>query len=154
MPVRASKACQNCRLRKVRCDVEQHGFPCQNCGIDQTKCFVQKSRRGKYVCTLLNLFVESVFTERRKCEADINLVADARGGPFRSSLPRLASSFTSWRLPFCLPTRRPCLKTAHPTENFEICVHILLDGVWSRLPRTLLRPMKLDPIHLRKGTTL
>ncbi|KFZ19019.1 hypothetical protein V502_03874, partial [Pseudogymnoascus sp. VKM F-4520 (FW-2644)] len=43
---RASKACQCCRARKVRCNVE-HGAPCKNCRLDEVPCTVTEGRRGK-----------------------------------------------------------------------------------------------------------
>lgn len=46
---RASKACQCCRARKVRCNVTEHGAPCTNCRLDEVECVVSESRRKKYV---------------------------------------------------------------------------------------------------------
>ncbi|KAK7541440.1 hypothetical protein IWX46DRAFT_189834 [Phyllosticta citricarpa] len=42
---RASKACQCCRARKVRCNVTEHGAPCTNCRLDEVECIVSESRR-------------------------------------------------------------------------------------------------------------
>lgn len=44
---RASKACQCCRARKVRCNVTEHGAPCTNCRLDEVECIVSESRRKK-----------------------------------------------------------------------------------------------------------
>ncbi|KAF1946127.1 hypothetical protein EJ02DRAFT_450899 [Clathrospora elynae] len=44
---RASKACQCCRSRKVRCNVTEHGAPCTNCRLDEVDCIVSESRRKK-----------------------------------------------------------------------------------------------------------
>jgi hypothetical protein len=51
---RSSKACQNCRNRKVRCDlmqkyhVDEHGAVlCSNCAIDKIPCLVTESKRRK-----------------------------------------------------------------------------------------------------------
>ncbi|EXJ66720.1 uncharacterized protein A1O5_09915 [Cladophialophora psammophila CBS 110553] len=45
---RASKACLNCRARKVRCDVID-GLPCTNCRLDRVECKVAESlRRRKF----------------------------------------------------------------------------------------------------------
>jgi hypothetical protein len=44
---RASKACQCCRARKVRCNVTEHGAPCTNCRLDEVDCIVSESRRKK-----------------------------------------------------------------------------------------------------------
>jgi hypothetical protein len=41
----ASKACQCCRLRKVRCSVMQDGIPCANCRLDDVKCVVREAGR-------------------------------------------------------------------------------------------------------------
>ena len=46
---RASKACQCCRARKVRCNVVEHGPPCTNCRLDEVECIVSESKRKKYV---------------------------------------------------------------------------------------------------------
>lgn len=43
---RASKACQACRTRKVRCDVLVNASRCTNCRLDQLECVVLASRRG------------------------------------------------------------------------------------------------------------
>jgi len=45
---RASKACQCCRSRKVRCNVVEHGAPCTNCRLDEVECTVSESKRKKY----------------------------------------------------------------------------------------------------------
>ncbi|KZF26500.1 hypothetical protein L228DRAFT_264886 [Xylona heveae TC161] len=44
---RASKACQCCRARKVRCNVVEHGAPCTNCRLDEVECIVAESKRRK-----------------------------------------------------------------------------------------------------------
>ncbi|KAF5596705.1 cutinase transcription factor 1 beta [Fusarium pseudocircinatum] len=44
---RASKACMNCRVRKVRCDVVRNPGRCTNCALDDTECTVI-ARRAKY----------------------------------------------------------------------------------------------------------
>ncbi|KXL49440.1 MAG: hypothetical protein FE78DRAFT_76324 [Acidomyces sp. 'richmondensis'] len=44
---RASKACQCCRARKVRCNVVEHGAPCTNCRLDEVECIVSESKRKK-----------------------------------------------------------------------------------------------------------
>lgn len=46
---RASKACQCCRARKVRCNVVEHGAPCTNCRLDEVECIVSESKRKKFV---------------------------------------------------------------------------------------------------------
>jgi hypothetical protein len=54
---RASKACQCCRARKVRCNVTEHGAPCTNCRLDEVDCIVSESRRKKSVTsTALQIF--------------------------------------------------------------------------------------------------
>ncbi|EWC44821.1 hypothetical protein DRE_06459 [Drechslerella stenobrocha 248] len=42
---RASKACQCCRARKVRCNVVEHGAPCTNCRLDNVDCIITESKR-------------------------------------------------------------------------------------------------------------
>ncbi|KAG5758645.1 hypothetical protein H9Q72_013225 [Fusarium xylarioides] len=44
---RASKACMNCRIRKVRCDVVRNPQRCTNCALDDAECTVI-ARRAKY----------------------------------------------------------------------------------------------------------
>lgn len=44
---RASKACQCCRSRKVRCNVVEHGAPCTNCRLDEVECIVTESKRKR-----------------------------------------------------------------------------------------------------------
>lgn len=44
---RAGKACQNCRLRKVKCDALLHGIPCRNCRNDDAQCIMGGCRRGR-----------------------------------------------------------------------------------------------------------
>jgi len=46
---RASKACQCCRARKVRCNVVEHGAPCTNCRLDEVECIITESKRRKCV---------------------------------------------------------------------------------------------------------
>jgi hypothetical protein len=48
---RASKACQCCRARKVRCNVTEHGAPCTNCRLDEVDCIVSESRRKRSVAS-------------------------------------------------------------------------------------------------------
>ncbi|KAF2153075.1 hypothetical protein K461DRAFT_240433 [Myriangium duriaei CBS 260.36] len=43
---RASKACQSCRARKVRCNVVEQ-IPCTNCRLDEVECVVSESKRKK-----------------------------------------------------------------------------------------------------------
>ncbi|KAK5114897.1 hypothetical protein LTR62_002056 [Meristemomyces frigidus] len=51
---RASKACQCCRARKVRCNVVEHGAPCTNCRLDEVDCIVSESKRKKKWSTTEN----------------------------------------------------------------------------------------------------
>lgn len=53
---RASKACQCCRARKVRCNVTEHGAPCTNCRLDEVECIVSESRRKKLVALFFSFF--------------------------------------------------------------------------------------------------
>jgi hypothetical protein len=54
---RASKACQCCRNRKVRCNVTEHGAPCTNCRLDEVECIVSESRRKRYVLRISGLII-------------------------------------------------------------------------------------------------
>jgi hypothetical protein len=44
---RASQACQQCRLRKVKCDLVEVGLPCDNCRSDGAECVASTSRRSR-----------------------------------------------------------------------------------------------------------
>ena len=44
---RASKACQSCRLRKVRCDVILNETCCTNCKLDNIECLVATGRKRR-----------------------------------------------------------------------------------------------------------
>lgn len=44
---RASRACCNCRLRKVKCDADITRGPCQNCREDEVECVTTESRRSR-----------------------------------------------------------------------------------------------------------
>jgi hypothetical protein len=47
--LRASRACQTCSLRKVRCDATEVGTPCSRCRVDQSpNCVLLPSKRGTY----------------------------------------------------------------------------------------------------------
>lgn len=57
---RASKACQCCRARKVRCNVVEQ-TPCTNCRLDEVECIVSESKRKKFVSTVV-FFTHSFHT--------------------------------------------------------------------------------------------
>src|ERR1700677_1696558 len=44
---RASQACHQCRLRKIRCDLVATGPPCNNCQFDGTECTTLVSKRSR-----------------------------------------------------------------------------------------------------------
>lgn len=47
--LRASRACQTCSLRKVRCDATEVGLPCSRCRVDKSpNCVLVSSKRGTY----------------------------------------------------------------------------------------------------------
>ncbi|RHZ49035.1 Zn(II)2Cys6 transcription factor [Aspergillus thermomutatus] len=47
--LRASKACQRCSRRKVKCDATERGCPCSRCRMDNvSECTLITSRRGTY----------------------------------------------------------------------------------------------------------
>ncbi|KAI9715772.1 MAG: hypothetical protein M1812_005771 [Candelaria pacifica] len=49
---RASRACQCCRTRKVRCNVVENGSPCTNCKMDDVECVITESKRRNKLDTL------------------------------------------------------------------------------------------------------
>ena len=44
---RASQACQQCRLRKVKCGLVETGSPCHNCRFDNIECTTALSKRSR-----------------------------------------------------------------------------------------------------------
>lgn len=44
---RASQACQQCRRRKVKCNIVDVGTPCHNCQVDDNECITLVSRRSR-----------------------------------------------------------------------------------------------------------
>lgn len=44
---RASRACQQCRLRKVKCNLVKARPPCNNCQFDGSECITSASKRGR-----------------------------------------------------------------------------------------------------------
>ena len=81
---RASKACQCCRARKVRCNVTEHGTPCTNCRLDEVECIVSESRRKKSVHPVLYPMAPSPLPFRRhgpfySCEGVVMQVARPSG---------------------------------------------------------------------------
>lgn len=63
---RAGKACLTCRMRKVKCDVEEHGQPCSNCLTDSVFCRIQPSKRGRYVANPYNIVEKRLSDISRK----------------------------------------------------------------------------------------
>ena len=41
---RASRACQCCRSKKIRCDVVARGIPCTRCRLEKVKCNVSEAK--------------------------------------------------------------------------------------------------------------
>jgi hypothetical protein len=74
---RASKACQCCRSRKVRCNVTEHGAPCTNCRLDEVECIVSESRRKKLVPHFLAISDTSLL-KHKHCFCLINDVTFCR----------------------------------------------------------------------------
>ncbi|GME31226.1 hypothetical protein GTA08_BOTSDO05317 [Neofusicoccum parvum] len=69
---RASKACQCCRARKVRCNVTEHGAPCTNCRLDEVECIVSESRRKKK-------WSKDDDASKNHADADVASVANGQG---------------------------------------------------------------------------
>ncbi|KIV93426.1 hypothetical protein PV10_04639 [Exophiala mesophila] len=47
LSIRGKKACLNCRIRKVKCVLEDNSPPCKNCRLDGAVCNFIESKRGK-----------------------------------------------------------------------------------------------------------
>ena len=87
---RASKACQCCRSRKVRCNVVEHGAPCTNCRLDEVECIVSESKRKKSVSSLC---VALKLKQPRRFDltaADTVATGNGRLAPRGRRLPRRA----------------------------------------------------------------
>lgn len=80
-PKRASRACQRCHSRKVRCDATVNGFPCTNCRLDAVPCQAFLGTRG-----------------RRKELARVRALAIANGTG-KELLPSRAASRRAGRVP-------------------------------------------------------
>ncbi|PSR80453.1 hypothetical protein BD289DRAFT_64156 [Coniella lustricola] len=48
---RASRACETCHARKVRCDAASLGIPCTNCVAFQIECKIPTPKRKKVPAT-------------------------------------------------------------------------------------------------------
>lgn len=63
---RAKKACRECNLRRVRCDVMECQ-PCHHCQSAGVSCELMNSRRGKLVYSCCSLkFIRSIAWQIRK----------------------------------------------------------------------------------------
>ncbi|KAL4885471.1 hypothetical protein BJY04DRAFT_214269 [Aspergillus karnatakaensis] len=85
--LRASKACQRCSRRKVKCDATQGGCPCSRCRMDNISyCTLITSQRGTYDRRKLH----------RKANAPVPESTDLNGvdltGPPVSTPPTVAAS--------------------------------------------------------------
>lgn len=95
---RASKACQICRSRKVRCDVVEHGAPCSNCKSGGIPCTVPQTKHKKYVskkdskALIDSDFIEQAPSKLQKSTATIPIhvlvyTARCRGQMFPTTAP-------------------------------------------------------------------
>ncbi|EKG19593.1 hypothetical protein MPH_03457 [Macrophomina phaseolina MS6] len=90
---RASKACQCCRARKVRCNVTEHGAPCTNCRLDEVECIVSESRRKKK-------WSKDEDGSKNANDTDVQSIANGQGKrrlASRDALDSLSSSLPSAR---------------------------------------------------------
>jgi hypothetical protein len=108
---RASKACQCCRSRKVRCNVTEHGAPCTNCRLDEVDCIVSESRRKKLVhpfqCSIRRLLD---FENKRSCNQSTNRslsTGKCRHSKLELSPPGLATCSASTRSHSTVPISQP-----------------------------------------------
>lgn len=65
---RASKACQCCRARKVRCNVVEHGAPCTNCRLDEFECVASESKHKKLVPALSEHILINWLTKQQRMD--------------------------------------------------------------------------------------
>lgn len=97
--LRASRACQTCSLRKVRCDATEVGIPCSRCRVDQsTNCVLLPSKRGTYARQTRLKSPYERNTPKRNIEAVSNDIQCPVSPPFdvsASSEESLASSLVS-----------------------------------------------------------
>ncbi|OJD25963.1 hypothetical protein ACJ73_02662 [Blastomyces percursus] len=70
---RASKACQSCRARKVRCGVSEYGVPCHNCKVDGIECIVPErkkpTRMAKRHCSI-GAFISDALLRMKRASSD------------------------------------------------------------------------------------
>lgn len=83
---RASKACQSCRARKVRCNVVEQS-PCTNCRLDEVECIVSESKRKKSACPAKFAPFPGAdgFRNRKWTKGDEETQAGAAGSPQSAS---------------------------------------------------------------------
>lgn len=98
---RASKACQCCRSRKVRCNVTEHGAPCTNCRLDEVECIVSESRRKKSV------HLPSAVSDRPPSKHPVEL--DRLGFVVMRGLRRSLASCSPFIRPFRLWWTQPAI---------------------------------------------
>lgn len=91
---RASKACQSCRARKVRCNVVEQS-PCTNCRLDEVECIVSESKRKKSVPVSIVKSRYSILMIRRKWTK-----ADEEGHAAGGCSPSLSTSIQQPSLSF------------------------------------------------------
>ncbi|KAM5517558.1 hypothetical protein FOXYSP1_04510 [Fusarium oxysporum f. sp. phaseoli] len=101
---RASKACQRCHQRKIKCDAVQVGRPCSRCRMDQiSDCALIVSRRG--------IYDRNKVRRRRQTGEELEAVIPS---PPRHSDHQIESSVQdSPGFPPCDPSPEPC-----PPESF------------------------------------
>ncbi|KAL4736117.1 hypothetical protein BDV11DRAFT_211553 [Aspergillus similis] len=87
---RASRACQHCHSRKVRCDATVSGFPCTDCRLDRIACLSFHSARDRKQLSLVH------------AQALVNKSAE-EGRPPSSSQDELAVPLTFSSYPFIEP---------------------------------------------------
>ena len=48
---RSRRVCENCHIRKLRCNVEENGTPCSNCVVYQSSCTVRRRKNQRLLTT-------------------------------------------------------------------------------------------------------
>ncbi|KAH9439122.1 Cutinase transcription factor 1 alpha [Pyricularia oryzae] len=89
---RASRACETCHARKVRCDAASLGIPCTNCVAFQIECRIPSPKRKKTHATQSATQSRDSDSERER-EADDDPTPPANSGPAAPNFTRPAAVF-------------------------------------------------------------
>ncbi|KAJ0415203.1 hypothetical protein BJY00DRAFT_293874 [Aspergillus carlsbadensis] len=122
---RATRACQHCHSRKVRCDGEKTGMPCSNCRFDGKLCQVfLGGRTSRKQLTLSRSRPEAMRATQSRVETPRSHASLSRSP---SPCVRWAPDGASLPLPYFKFLERPVLDELNPVERSILetqgCLH-------------------------------